>query len=71
MTKEDLDRWGVRSHQLAAKAQEEGFFDGEILPIEAPQADGTVMTVKKDQAVRDDATLEGMAGSSRPSRRTA
>jgi len=60
-TKEDMDKWGVRSHQLAAKAQAEGFFDGEILPVEAPQDDGTVMTVKTDQAVRQDATLEGMA----------
>jgi acetyl-CoA acyltransferase len=59
-TKEDMDKWGVRSHQLAAKAQAEGFFDGEILPVEAPQDDGTVMTVNKDQAVRQDATLEGM-----------
>jgi acetyl-CoA acyltransferase len=60
-TKEDMDRWGVRAHQYAAKAQEEGFFDGEILPIEAEQADGTTMIVDKDQAVRGDATLEGMA----------
>ena len=60
-TKEDMDKWGVRSHQLASQAQKDGFFDGEILPIDAPQADGSVMTVDKDQAVRDDATLEGMA----------
>jgi acetyl-CoA C-acetyltransferase len=57
----DLDKWGARSHQLAAKAQAEGFFSDEILPIEAEQADGTVMTVDRDQAVRDDATAEGMA----------
>jgi acetyl-CoA acyltransferase len=61
-TKEDMDRWGVRSHQLAAKALEEGFFDGEILPVAAEQDDGSVLTVKTDQAIRDDATLEGMAG---------
>ncbi|MFH1090598.1 MAG: acetyl-CoA C-acetyltransferase [Pseudomonadota bacterium] len=61
-TREDMDKWGVRAHQLAAKAQEEGFFKGEILPIEAPQADGTVLTVDKDQAVRGDTTLEGLAG---------
>lgn len=61
-TKEDMDRWGTRSHNLAAKAQDEGFFNGEIMPIEAEQADGTVMTVDTDQAVRHDATLEGMAG---------
>ena len=62
LSKEDLDRWAVRSHQLAAKFQKEGFFDGEIMPIEAPQDDGTVMTVKMDQAVRGDTTLEGIAG---------
>jgi acetyl-CoA C-acetyltransferase len=60
-TKEDMDKWGVRSHQLAAKAQEEGFFNDEIMPIEAEQADGSVLTVVKDQAVRSDTTLEGMA----------
>jgi acetyl-CoA acyltransferase len=60
-TKEDMDRWGVRSHQLASKAQAEGFFDGEIMPIEAPQDDGSTLTVNVDQAVRTDATLEGMA----------
>jgi acetyl-CoA acetyltransferase len=28
ITKEEMDRWALRSHQLAAKAQNEGFFDG-------------------------------------------
>jgi acetyl-CoA C-acetyltransferase len=60
-TKDDMDKWGARSHQLAAKAQADGFFDGEIVPIEAPQDDGTAMKVEKDQAVRQDATFEGMA----------
>ena len=60
-TKDEMDRWGARSHQLAAKAQAEGFFDSEILPIEAEQDDSTVMTVGKDQAVRHDATVEGIA----------
>jgi len=59
-TKEDMDRWGVRSHQLASKAYKEGFFKDEILPIEAEQADGKTLLVDRDQAVRDDATLEGM-----------
>jgi acetyl-CoA acyltransferase len=60
-TRDELDRWGVRSHQRAAKAQAEGFFAGEILPIQAEQADGTVMKVAKDQAVRTDVTLEALA----------
>jgi len=59
-TKEDLDRWGTRAHQLASKAHLDGFLKDEILPIEAEQADGKFLLVDRDQAVRDDATLEGM-----------
>jgi len=61
LTREEMDKWALRSHQRAAKAQADGFFDGEILPIEAEQADGKVITVKTDQAVRADTTLEGLA----------
>ncbi len=61
-TKEDMDKWGVRAHNLAEKARNEGFFDDEIMPIEAEQADGSTMVVDKDQAVRDGANLEGMEG---------
>jgi len=60
MTKEDMDKWGVRSHQLAAKAHKEGFFKDEILPVEAEQGDGKTMVVDRDQAVRGDTTLEQM-----------
>ncbi len=61
LTREEMDKWALRSHQLAAKARSQGFFDGEILPVEAQQADGTVATVKTDQAVREDATLADLA----------
>jgi len=60
-TRKDLDAWGARSHQLAAKARAAGFFENEILPIEAPQDDGTTLKVVHDQAVRSDATAEGMS----------
>ncbi|MFX1337312.1 MAG: acetyl-CoA C-acyltransferase [Promethearchaeota archaeon] len=33
-TKEDLDKFGVRSHNLAVKNYEAGWFKGEIIPIE-------------------------------------
>ncbi|MCK7469402.1 MAG: hypothetical protein MZU95_00315 [Desulfomicrobium escambiense] len=39
----------------------QGFFKDEILPIEAEQADGSVLRVDTDQAVRDDATYRGPA----------
>lgn len=60
LTKEDMDRWGVRSHQLAFKALQEGFFKEEILPIEAEQGDGKMTVVDRDQAIRGDTNLEQM-----------
>ena len=62
ISKEEMDKWGTRSHNLAEKAQNEGFFDGEILPVEAEQADGSKMLVDKDQGVRPGATYEGVNG---------
>jgi len=61
-TRDDLDRFAVGSHQLAANAQEDGFFDDEILPIEAEQADGTMKLVGKDQAVRKNTSFEVISG---------
>ena len=60
-TREDMDAWGARSHQLAYKAQQEGFFDDEIMPVDVLQVDGTVRKVDTDQAVRPDATAQDMA----------
>jgi acetyl-CoA C-acetyltransferase len=60
ITKEEMDKWGTRSHNLAEMAQKEGFFDAEILPIEAEQADGSKMLVDKDMGVRHGATYEGV-----------
>ena len=61
-TREDLDRWGARSHELASSAIENGFFSGEILPVEVKQEDGSTTTIDRDQSVRSNATFEGMAG---------
>jgi acetyl-CoA acetyltransferase family protein len=60
-SRENLDQWGVRSHQRATKAQQDGFFDGEILPIAARQADGEVMSVSRDQGVRANVQPEDLA----------
>ncbi|MDI6846731.1 MAG: acetyl-CoA C-acetyltransferase [Candidatus Bathyarchaeia archaeon] len=58
LTKEDMDMWSLRSHQLAAKAQQESYFNGEILPIPITNPDGTIEVVDKDLSVRSDTTLE-------------
>ncbi len=62
LTKEDLDRWSLRSHELAARAQQEGFFNGEIMPIIVTYPDGTTETIDKDLSVRSDTTLEKIQG---------
>jgi acetyl-CoA C-acetyltransferase len=58
LTKEDLDKWGLRSHQLAFKAINDGYFKGEITPVEAEQADGNKILVEVDQSVKGDTSLE-------------
>ena len=61
LTREDLDKWAVRSHQLAAKASDEGFFKGEILPIEVTLADGSKKVIDADQSIRRDTSLEAVS----------
>ncbi|MEJ5359681.1 MAG: acetyl-CoA C-acetyltransferase [Desulfobacterales bacterium] len=58
--REEMDRWGARSHELAARARREGFFRDEILPIEAEQEDGSRLTVDTDQSIREETTLESL-----------
>jgi acetyl-CoA acyltransferase len=52
----ELDEIGLRSHQLAAKATEEGRFDREIVPF---QVNGDTYTT--DQGIRPDTSLERLA----------
>jgi len=61
LMRDDLDAWGMRSQNLAAQAEDEGFFLGEILPIEATLADGSVKVIDKDQSIRRGTTMEKMA----------
>lgn len=58
ITKEDMDRWSLRSHQMAAKAQKEDFFDGEIMPVEVGYPDGHTETIDKDLSVRSETSFE-------------
>ncbi|MDX1654420.1 MAG: acetyl-CoA C-acyltransferase family protein [Candidatus Competibacteraceae bacterium] len=60
ISREEQDQLAVESHQRAARAQAEGRFDDQILPIELKTRKGTV-TFNKDEHVRGDITLEGMA----------
>jgi len=62
-TKEDLDKFGVRAHNLTVENQEAGWFKGEIIGIEG-HVDGNIeesMMVEKDMAARK-STLERVGG---------
>jgi len=61
ITRADMDRWALRSHQLATAAIDDGRMDEEIVPvtIQARKAD---VVVGADEAPRRDTTLETLAG---------
>ena len=62
ITREDMDKFSINSHEKAIKARDEGFFDGEILPVEGTLPDGTKKLIKYDQSMRGGSTMETMAG---------
>ena len=55
------DDYAARSHQRAARARDEGAFADEILPIEIPQKKGAPLRIDRDEAIRDDTTVESLA----------
>src|SRR5690625_3512606 len=57
----EQDAFAARSHQRAAAAQEKGFFDDEIVPVEIPQRKGDPVVFDRDEGVRADTTAEGLA----------
>ncbi|ETO25103.1 hypothetical protein RFI_12042 [Reticulomyxa filosa] len=52
VSRKDCDDFAHNSHLKAGVARNLGFFDDQIVPIEAKQQDGTVITVTEDEGVR-------------------
>ncbi|GAB5415086.1 MAG: acetyl-CoA C-acyltransferase FadA [Congregibacter sp.] len=61
ISREDPDKMGVRSHQLAHQAAEAGKFDREIIPVEGHDKDGALISVDRDETVRPETSLESLA----------
>jgi 3-oxoadipyl-CoA thiolase len=59
--REDQDRFALRSQHRAVAAQQRGYFDGEIVPIEVPGGKAGPVKVEKDEHPRGDTTIEGLA----------
>src|SRR5207247_6175702 len=56
----DQDRFAFGSYEKALRAQREGAFDAEIVPVEVPGRKGTVSIVNKDETPRE-TSLDALA----------
>ena len=60
ISRDDQDRWALRSQQRFAAAQAAGWFAAEIAPVEVPGRKGTVV-FDKDEHNRPETTAESLA----------
>ena len=62
LSREDLDNFALSSHQKAIAAVHGKYFDREILPVQAKNAEGKTDMIFTDEGIRYDASLEALAG---------
>lgn len=62
ITREDQELVALHSHMRAREARDAGKFANEIIPVKGLDEDGNEMVVDKDQWIRDNPSLEQMAG---------
>jgi acetyl-CoA C-acetyltransferase len=62
VTREAMDRFALESHQKAIRAQDQGWFKTEIVPVLVKDARGREQRVETDEAPRRDTSLEVLAG---------
>jgi len=60
-TRDMLDEYAARSHQLAGVAQENGFLAGEINPIDGQTHSGQVYRVEHDACIRPDTNVNKLS----------
>jgi acetyl-CoA C-acetyltransferase len=60
MTRADMDRWALRSHELALKATDEGRLPEEIVPVTVKGKKGDTV-VEVDEGPRRDTSLEALS----------
>jgi acetyl-CoA acyltransferase len=64
LSREDLDQYSLTSHMRATRAQKEGRFDREIIPIDKKDDEGNLTNeaLTADEGVRPNTTIEALAG---------
>lgn len=61
ISRKEQDSFALGSHRRAARANEEGIFKDEIVPVEIPQRRGGVLVCDKDEGPRPDTSMEKLA----------
>ncbi len=61
VSREEQDEFAALSQQRATASLENGFWEGEITPIETVDAEGKPVTVKQDDGIRAGTTVEKLA----------
>lgn len=61
ISREEQDRFSYESHTKAVNAQDNGWFDEEIIPIEVKQEKGPAILFEKDECIRRDTSFEKLA----------
>ncbi|WP_260395825.1 acetyl-CoA C-acetyltransferase, partial [Rhodococcus sp. KBW08] len=65
ITREEQDAFAAASHQNAARAWKDGYFDNEVVPVSIPQRKGEPIVFAQDEGIRADTTTESL-GTLRP-----
>ncbi len=60
ISRDEMDQFALRSHQLAAKATDKGKFQSEIIPISIKSRKGKTV-IGQDEGIRRDTTIEALS----------
>ncbi|MCH8883078.1 MAG: acetyl-CoA C-acyltransferase FadA [SAR324 cluster bacterium] len=60
VSREDQDRFAMRSHHKAALAQRDGHFKSQMIPIDGHDSDGLPLRVDFDEVVRPESNMEDL-----------
>ncbi|HEI8617401.1 TPA: acetyl-CoA C-acetyltransferase [Staphylococcus aureus] len=61
ISREEQDTFAVNSQQKAVRAQQNGGFDSEIVPVSISQRKGEPIVVSKDEGVRENVSVEKLS----------
>ena len=60
ISRKEMDQFAVRSHQRAANARDNGWFEWEIVPVNIDTEDG-VKEIRTDEGIRENSNAETLA----------